>query len=242
MTCVWVISVQPSNATGNQPRLQPSNQPSNRPSNQPRSQPTNQPRNQPTNQPSNTEPSNHATKQPRVGTCLRVGLSACGVAVLWCAVACCGVVWCCVVAWCFVELCCGVVWRHGQRWIVCAVLTCEARPERIRCAGRRRAIRRLPLLVAALSKGVGCPPQAFLIDIRWLLSPLPFPYVIVNCVCACSCVRVGVLGNLTCQSLRPHMCIVTTLRLRQFMSRETGTENGSKKLAGPVPRHAFGKL
>ena len=40
------------------------------------------------------------------------------------------------------------------------------------------------------------------------------------CVCACSCVRVGVLGDLTCQSLRSHRCIVTALRLRQFMSRK----------------------
>ena len=40
------------------------------------------------------------------------------------------------------------------------------------------------------------------------------------CVSACRCVRLGVLGDLTCQSLRPHRCVVAALRLRQFMSRK----------------------
>ena len=52
------------------------------------------------------------------------------------------------------------------------------------------------------------------------------------CVCACSCVRVGVLGDLTCQSLRPHMCIVTALRLRQFMSRKREPKTVPKSWQG----------
>ena len=71
--------------------------------------------------------------------------------------------------------------RGGGYLVPSVVLKCEARPPRAH--SRRGAPPIMSLLTNAcrcsVSYGVGCPPQAFPVDIRRLRSALTFPYVLV---------------------------------------------------------------